>query len=235
MRDATGPRWVLFDLDDTLVDTYGSCLRASRATARELGLPVPTADAFRGVYGRREFPECVAAWCGPGHFTEFQRLYLRKVRYTAIGDVDALLGRLARAGTRTGLITNSMPEEAERKLSDAGVSGDRLGFVATPADAPHRKPDGRAFTAVLERHGIDPAHAVYISDHPADGRGARAAGLAFLGVLTGVWTAADFRAGGTGDASVRATVHDAVRPLLTPELPARRCGDPAVGRHGLSR
>ncbi|HEX6077072.1 MAG TPA: HAD hydrolase-like protein [Micromonosporaceae bacterium] len=207
-------RWVLFDLDDTLVDTRGACLRASTAVARELGLPAPTPEEFHRVYGRLGFAECVAAWCGPGHFVEFDRLYLRRVRYAGIGDIGGLLERIRRLRIRTGLVTNSSAAEVNRKLIDAGTSPGRLDFVATPADLPAGKPDQVAFTSVLERHGIDPVEAVYVSDHPADGQGARAAGLHFRGVLTGMWTVADFRAGGTSDQYVFATVHHAVGPLF---------------------
>jgi HAD superfamily hydrolase (TIGR01549 family) len=199
------------------------------ATARELALPVPTDESFHRLYGRLEFPDCVAAWCGDGHFAEFNQVYLEKVRYTAIGDVDGLLERIGRMRMRAGLITNSLPEEAARKLSDAGVSSARLDFVVTPSDLPVRKPDLTAFISVLERYGIDPAHAVYVSDHPADGRGARGAGLTFMAVLTGAWARADFRAAGIADEYVFATVHNALSGFGV--LPGRiRRRGPRAGR-----
>lgn len=205
---------MLLDLDDTLVDTYHASHRAFRETARHLGLPAPTPEAFRHAYGRLSFRECVDLWCGPGHFTAFAPLYRRTVRYSALGDVAGLLERIGRARLRAGLITNSPPDAAHRKLRAAGVAADQLELVATAADLPVAKPDVEAFRSTLRRHGIDPAEAVYVSDHPADGQGARAAGLAFRGVLTGPWTAEAFQEAGTGDADLFATVHDALRPLL---------------------
>jgi hypothetical protein len=38
--------------------------------------------------------------------------------------------------------------------------------------------------------------------------------MAFAAVLTGIWTAADFRADGIEQHHIFATVHDAVGPLL---------------------
>jgi len=214
MPDTTALRWLLLDLDDTLVDTREACRRAGIAAARQLGLVVPTEREFHAVYGRRKFPECVAAWHGPGHFSQFNRIYLREVRYPSIGDVSGLL-RLARhQGLRTGVITNSSTDEADRKLRDAAVPVAELEFISTPADQPARKPDSFAFSAVMERHRIDPATALYVSDDPADGRGARGAGMAFRAVLTGIATAADFRSAGTAGHDVFDDVHHAVGPLL---------------------
>ncbi len=215
MPEAAALHWVLLDLDDTLVDTRDASYRACRIAAQELGLPVPTDEGFHRVYGRLEFSECVAAWCGGGHFAEFSRVYLQNVRYGAIGDVAGLLQRVRRMRLRVGLITNSSPAQVQRKLNDVRIPVDRLDCVMTPADLPAGKPDVSAFTGVLDRYGIDPRGAVYVSDHPADGCGARAAGMTFRGVLTGAWTVADFRASGTADEQVFDTVHDALRPVLT--------------------
>jgi phosphoglycolate phosphatase-like HAD superfamily hydrolase len=226
MSDSVTVCWLLLDLDDTLADTQGACWRASVAAARELGLPVPTERAFYDVYGRRHFCDCVAIWCGPGHFTAFNRVYLRQVRYTAIGDVCGLLDRVTRIGLRVGLVTNSSRREADRKLRDADVPAKHLQFVATPTDQPARKPSKSAFSSVLANHKIDPATAVYISDDPADGRGARAAGMTFLAVCTGIATAADFHAAGTPRRHTFATVHGAVESLLPAARATPTCGEP---------
>jgi HAD superfamily hydrolase (TIGR01509 family) len=229
MPDPATLRWVLLDLDDTLVDTQNACYQACQAAARELALPLPREDHFHRLYGRLDFPECVAAWCGPEHFADFNRVYLHKVRYTAIGAVGELLAQVKRTGLRAGLVTNSSPGQVERKLSDARVPRDRLDFVMTPADLPMPKPDKSAFVVVLERHGIDPAQAVYVSDHPADGRGARAAGLAFSAVLTGAWTAAEFQAEGTPAQHVFPTVHDALRTILATATATATADSRALG------
>jgi phosphoglycolate phosphatase len=225
MPEPAALHWVLLDLDDTLVDTRDACYRACQISAQELALPVPTDEGFHRVYGRLEFSECVGAWCGAGHFAEFSRVYLRNVRYGAIGDVAGLLQRVRRMRLRVGLITNSSPAQVQRKLNDLRIPVDRFDCVMTPADLPAGKPDVSAFTGVLDRYGIEPGRAVYVSDHPADGCGARAAGMTFRGVLTGVWTVADFRASRTADEHVFDTVHDALRPVLTrtprPPLPVQ--------------
>jgi HAD superfamily hydrolase (TIGR01509 family) len=214
MDDTAENRWILLDLDDTLVGTRDSCYRASSAAARELGLPVLTERAFNDVYGRLEFAECVAAWFGDGHFDEFNQVYLRKVRYTPVLDVRGLVARVRRTRLRVGVVTNSSPDEVNRKLHDIDVPLSLFDFVVTPVDLQIPKPDSRAFTSVLEKFRISPARALYVSDHPADGRGSRAAGMAFAAVLTGIWTAADFRADGIEEHHIFATVHDAVGPLL---------------------
>lgn len=214
MPDRPRLRWVLLDLDDTLVDTYRASFRAVQATARRLGLRTPTGDEFRRAYGRLTFRECVDLWCGPGHFTAFDRLYRPAVRYSALGEVAGLLDRIGRTSLRAGLITNSPPDAARRKLHAVGVAPGLLDFVATAADLPVAKPDPAAFRSTLHDQRIDAAEAVYVSDFPGDGQGARAAGLAFLGVLTGPWTARAFREAGTAGEQVFATVHDALRPIL---------------------
>src|SRR5215212_2527505 len=144
MDDTAENRWILLDLDDTLVDTRDSCYRASSAAARELGLPVLTERAFHDVYGRLEFPECVAAWFGDGHFNEFNQAYLRKVRYIPVGDIRGLLARVRRTRLRVGVVTNSSPDEVNRKLHDIDIPLGLLDFVVTPVDLQIPKPDSRA-------------------------------------------------------------------------------------------
>lgn len=204
---------IVLDLDDTLVNTRDSCYRASSAAARELGLPVPTQRAFCAVYGRLPFAECAAAWFGDGHFDEFNRAYLQTVRYSPIGDIRGLLARVRQSGLSVGIITNSSPKEADRKLHDIDVSPGMLDFVVTPEDLRVAKPDKGAFTSVLERFEISPARAVYVSDHPADGHGSLSAGMTFAAVLTGAWTAADFQAEGIESEALYANVHDAIDAL----------------------
>ncbi len=89
--------------------------------------------------------------------------------------VDEVL-RLRGAGVRTGMITNSVTEYAERvdsvlphdQLFDVVIDSCRVGV---------RKPDPRIFALALEALGVDPPHVLFVDDQPGNVAAAAALGM----------------------------------------------------------
>jgi phosphoglycolate phosphatase-like HAD superfamily hydrolase len=122
------------------------------------------------------------------------------VRYDADGGripvldgVDETLARLGGLGYVNGLLTGNTPARAINKLRGAGVDVTRIAWDQSffGANAPLR---GDVTRAARRRYPERPI--VIIGDTPLDGAAAEEAGLAFIGVTTGVYEEPALRAAG---------------------------------------
>ena len=101
-----------------------------------------------------------------------------------IGDVKALLGRLAARGLRLGLMTNDADANTRAQLQQLGL--DRLlDFVAAYDSGHGHKPGPDPVLAFACFAEVKPAEIVVVGDTEHDLAAARAAGAIAVGVLSG--------------------------------------------------
>ena len=206
------PHAVVFDLDDTLLDTTGleseMLVELCAAARAELGdvefdsLRMRYRDGRDDLYGR--------VLSGELDIAAYRRLHLIAVcepwgepsetlHETAIRLRDEQLGRsrfvehaiellrsLREADVRTGLLTNGPSWMQRRKVQLLGLE-EQLDAIGISEELGASKPDPAAFTATLELLGSAPEDTVMIGDHlDWDVRGALAAGM-----RGAVWVAGD--------------------------------------------
>jgi putative hydrolase of the HAD superfamily len=200
---------VLFDVDDTLVDTRGAFATALTAVAVEY-LPHVPADR----YG-----ELLDHWRSDpgGHYRRYTRgetdhVTQRRLRadlmhrtfggepvdehafaawdalfwgtfersWRAFDDARPALERLRAAGVAVGVVTNAAVELQRRKLRSAGLDG--LPVLVGVDTLGFGKPAPEVFVEGARLLGSEPARTAYVGDEPdVDARAAHAAGL------VGVW------------------------------------------------
>lgn len=195
--------WVLFDIDDTLLDHYGAQGQAVMRLVRR----------FSDVAGYRDesFVEewhalsdrCWAEFvAGRADFTQQRRERMRGIfgprmddaaadglfeiylsyyeaGWAPFSDVAPCLGKLA--GRRLGAVSNGSTEQQHKKLAALGLAP-LFPVVVTSEELGFGKPDPRLFLTACRRLGAEPAACLYVGDRlDTDARAARAAGL------TGVW------------------------------------------------
>jgi putative hydrolase of the HAD superfamily len=206
------PRAVVFDLDDTLLDTRGleSEMLVELCAAARAELPGVDIESLRLRYrdGRDHLYERVLS--GELDVPDYRRLHLIAVcepwgepsealQETAVRLRDEQLGRsrfvehaiellrqLRRAGVRTGLLTNGPSWMQRRKVELLGLE-EQLDAIGISEELGASKPDPAAFTATLELMDAAPQDAVMVGDHlDWDVRGALAAGM-----RGAVWVAGD--------------------------------------------
>lgn len=202
---------ILFDLDDTLINTCAASFEACVASAASLGLDPPDRHRFLQMYGNAPFRSCFKTWFGTSKgFREFAAAYHRNVLYSPIGDIQGMLLSLHDRGVLLGVVTNSLQGEAENKIRSADIPERILSFVVgrPPGSLDEFAP--KSLGEILEKYTISAGFATYISDNPLDAVAARHAGLAFKGVLTGVYGEDDFRAFDVPPQYVYCNVHSAV-------------------------
>ncbi|HEU4426322.1 MAG TPA: HAD-IA family hydrolase [Pilimelia sp.] len=184
---ASNERWIVLDVDDTLVDTFTVGWRKCREVARRLGLPEPTRDVFATWYGRASFEVCVKQMHPGVDIERYARVYdTLATGFPAqpLGDIAGAVEGVTRAGFRVGVLTNGPPHKTARKLAAAGLHESDFEFVRHGV-AGARKPDARAFQALAAEVGLNPQTSWYVSDLPADWVGSSAAGFGCIGVISG--------------------------------------------------
>jgi FMN phosphatase YigB (HAD superfamily) len=180
-------RWLVFDVDDTLVDTFGTALEKYRIIATRLGVPVPTAaDLSASGYGVVPFDDCASRLLPTISLTEIRSRYDKlaaDVRPVPLSDLRPVLAAAAGSGWRVGIFTNGPASKTALKLTAAGVSATDVDSVLTSDDTPVRKPSPAAFRWLCGRLGISRRSGWYVSDAPADWLGCEEAGLNSVGVV----------------------------------------------------
>lgn len=200
---------ILFDVDDTLVDTKGAFARALAAVRAEYMPNVPaerepemlshwrtdpggyyrryTSGEMDHVTQRRLRAELLHQTFGAAPVTEesfeaWDALFWGTFEksWTAHADARAAVDAVLAAGLRVGVVTNAATELQERKLKLAGLPG--LPVLVGVDTLGFGKPDPRVFLEGARLLGTDPARTAYVGDEPTvDALAAHEAGL------TGVW------------------------------------------------
>ncbi len=148
---------VLFDLNGTLLDP------GAHSGGIQAGVRLAMVHTLAGEF--RPLAELVEAAGGevPDVMAPFP-------------DVQAGLDRLAAAGHRLAVLTNSARATGERHLTTANLRS-RFEVVIGADDASTYKPDRRAYAYALERLGADAAESWLVAAHDWDIIGAHASGL----------------------------------------------------------
>ena len=189
-------RFVVFDLDGTLIDSAPDLRVAANTVLREAGrgpLDLATIRRFVGDGVRRLIERAFAA-SGPA--LDDAALDEATRRYTALYEAAAsvltrpydgvaeTLPRLRARGLTMAVCTNKPVAAANIVLGDLGLAG-YFGAVSGGDSVPRRKPDPAHVLDALQRIGGVAAEAAMVGDNEHDIDAGKAAGLATVAVTYG--------------------------------------------------
>lgn len=190
---------VIFDYDDTIVDTFSSIYDVDMEVAERLGLEKHSKEEVAALWGipyreriNRLHPEI--------DFEEHERVHLEIYDHSTtkpFEDALKILNYLKDKGVRMGVISSRRYKSLVENIDHYGLS-DFFEFVQGEESLEHTKPDPRVFDAAIKHFDTKPEGITYVGDHLNDFKAARDAGLNFVAVTTGVHSKEDFVEAGCG-------------------------------------
>lgn len=188
----TLPRFIMFDLDGTLVDTAGEIAEAVNRTLAEADLPGLPADQVRNWIGKGTawlFGNALAVTSDGRNGPKsplFEQYYPRFIQnYTAVNGkysapypgAQAVLKALHDAGCRLGVVTNK-ERSLTLQLLECHAFTPLFGVLVAGGDTPQGKPSPMPLQLALERAGMAARDALFVGDSSNDVQASRRAGVA---------------------------------------------------------
>jgi phosphoglycolate phosphatase/pyrophosphatase PpaX len=175
------PRSVIFDLDGTLVDSFGLVIHAWNVACREPMGRTYTNEEVIARFGLTDIA-MLRRELKPQQFEKAKRVFLDEYRArhrelcTIFEGIDELLDELHSRKVPMGIMTGKGRDTADITLAEIGWS-DRFKSVVTGDEVSKPKPDPEGPLRVARELGIEPRECVFVGDSPADILAGRAAGM----------------------------------------------------------
>jgi len=193
-----GVKAVLFDHDDTLVDTLGPKGDQHKHIARAFYGKELTDEQIREHWGKP-----LTTLVGLLYETDDTDLALERLR--AVYDefpkilypnTLSVLRHMRERGKKLGVVTATGRFNLDADFRQLGIPPELFDYTQTEEDTSYHKPDPRAFEPAVRWLGglsITPNETVYIGDGLQDMEAALGAGFRFVGVGTGLIPPEEFR------------------------------------------
>lgn len=178
---------LIFDLDDTLIESFPEYVRLHQRIAADLDWPVPSA-AELVHYGPTWEDTLARLWPGVdlAAFMDRYEALADDHRYPIIDGVCDALEQLRSRGHSLWIVTKRSRRRLAQRMDQAGLAASLFSGIFAYEDQPAAKPDPRCFEPVWRAlGGPRPDRAIYVGDRADDHLAADAAGLCFVGVRTG--------------------------------------------------
>jgi phosphoglycolate phosphatase len=187
-------RAVLFDLDGTLVDSYGALAEAVNYARRQHGHSELNAARIRDFIGdgldtllRRAFDtDDVPASVRDAFESRYDEICCQES--TILADVEATLATLHGLGVAMAVCTNKPTSFSKKILTFLDLSPYFCAIVG-PDLAGARKPDAKHVLHTLEATQCSASDALFVGDMPIDVQAARNGGMDVAVIATGSSTA----------------------------------------------
>jgi HAD superfamily hydrolase (TIGR01509 family) len=188
-------RGMIFDVDGTLVDTNPAHVEVWHRAFLKLGYDVPRDRIVVeiGKGGDKLVPSILGEEVEKRRGEALRRAQREEFLATAkrqhfrvFSGVPELFRALRNRGVRTALATSSDDKQLDATLASAGIDLRSLAdVVVTKSDAGSSKPDPDVVAAAVEKLGFSPAQCAMVGDTVYDALACQAAGVVFIGVLSG--------------------------------------------------
>lgn len=181
---------VLFDLDDTLLDSFDARVRALQSVFMRASILSPTSEQFLRSLQGTQLKEALTQFgetqkIEANLFEDYRKAYWTKElgMITLYPGVKPMLEELHRHGVRLGVVTqkprmlevNGCFVGASKELEELGIAN-LFSVIVGFEDVSHKKPDPEGINLALSRLATQPRETLVVGDSAADIEAARAAG-----------------------------------------------------------
>lgn len=196
-------KYILFDLDGTLLDTYEGVSRSVVHTMEHYGLPVPNESEMRRYLGP-PLIESFQKLAGMDENNAAEAVKVFRERYRRLGiyeygffeDIKSVLEELRGMGCILAVATAKLETAAKIMLEHAGLT-EQFAFIGGAIDEPDRRQKSQVIGYVLENLGNpDKSEVLMVGDRDNDVLGAKSNGIACCGLLCGYGSREEFKAAG---------------------------------------
>ncbi len=210
---------ILFDLDGTLIDSEDGIKNSFRYTFKKLGLPEPTDERLNSFIGPPLF-DSFKNFCGftqkeAANAVEIYREYFAEkgiYQNRVYTGIEALLKKLKAGGKTLVLATSKYELYAVQILENLGFSA-YFDFAAGSLADGGRGTKAEVIEYALAHFGAaDKKSAVMVGDRMHDIEGAKAVGIASIGVIFGFGTREELAAHGA--THIAATAEDIYNVIM---------------------
>lgn len=188
---------VLFDHDDTFVGTIAACWELDKHVARTWYNKELTEDELRKHWSKplKEMVSIIFETTDVD--TAMKRIMTCYPDYPKklLPGVLVLVHAIKTHNLKVGIVTSTAEKTITHDFEAVSLDKTLFDHFQTQEDTDFHKPDPRVFAPTiswLSTQGIKPSEVLYIGDGLHDGQAAVATGFQFIGVETGLATAADF-------------------------------------------
>ncbi|MFM0597875.1 MULTISPECIES: HAD family hydrolase [Paraburkholderia] len=183
---------ILFDFDLTLADSASGIVECTRYALRAMGFAEVESGRIHSVIGL-PLQAMFRTLTGNGEAEradEFARLFVERADEVMVSstriypEVPDLFERLRAECIKVAIVSSKFRYRIEAILNVARLRP-LVDVIVGAEDVQRHKPHPDAIVLALTQLRVAAASAVYVGDHPVDADAARAAGVSFIGVLSG--------------------------------------------------
>jgi phosphoglycolate phosphatase len=187
---------VMFDFDLTLADSSEGIVECTHYAFRMMGVTGVERSSIHSVIGLslQGMFQTLTANEEKERAEEFSRLFVERADEIMVSstkiyrEVPGLFEQLRGHGIKVAIVSNKFRYRIESILDAAGLRP-LVDVIVGGEDVQRHKPHPDAITLALTHLRVPAASAMYVGDHcvdaDADADAARAAGVSFIGVLSG--------------------------------------------------
>lgn len=201
---------IIFDVDNTLIDTGKISTRAYIETAKQLGLKQIPAKEIRKMFGIPSYVIIKKFW-PKVDVKKFQRIEHKKILAKKVKEIPGakqVIKNLYEKYT-LGLLSSKTKVLMYPHLKQIDLSTKFFKFIHSSDNVKYHKPDPRVFSKALKiLKGIKKNEIVCIGDSIHDATAARKAKLKFIAVLTGHYKKKDFLKLGLKNENILKSIKD---------------------------
>jgi HAD superfamily hydrolase (TIGR01549 family) len=187
---------ILFDLDGVLIDSPDAIWKAHNLAAKKLGYPTCKKEEIYRLIGMK-WDDLIAILLPEADIELFKKtvneMYKDVYKHVKlIGNANKVLKELKKRGFKLGLVSGSNRSYADDILKALKFDFSVLDVRVHSEDTERHKPDPDPILLALKKLKVKSKEAIYIGDSLIDYRAAKAAGVNFIGALSGVTMMEEF-------------------------------------------